>query len=189
MLIAASAILQEGYMIPIWQVLKDIIGTIGIEMSNFSLPTVNDTLTLASRFGNRRLMQALLDAGADASHIDEGSTQTWPAESNSRIFDALRARGADVSSLDKYLNLRKPEVQVLQGTDNKKAEELRGSGVNVSSLEGKLDQTESSSARSPAVSRWLAESSQDEPFDPSARSERRGGRGWSKRFRDMLLNP
>lgn len=140
-------------------------------MSNFGLPTVNDTLTLASRFGNRRLIHSLLEAGADASHIDENSTQTWPAERNSKIFDALSALGADVSSLDKYLNRRKPEE--VGGTEHKRPEESRVSGVNVSSVEGKLNQTESSSTLSPALSRWLTGPSSDETFQIS--SYERGG--------------
>ncbi len=61
-LVAWSAILQEGYIIPAKDVIDDVRCVTGAE--SIELPTLNDALWVASQFGNIKLVNSLIVKGA-----------------------------------------------------------------------------------------------------------------------------
>jgi len=61
-LVAWSAILQEGYIIPVKDVIDDVRCVTGAE--SIELPTRNDALRVASQFGNTKLIKSLIVEGA-----------------------------------------------------------------------------------------------------------------------------
>lgn len=71
--------LQEGYVIPGWEIKDDIRSITKVE--SFELPRMDDVLGLASEFRNVELVESLLAAGADSSRIDpDYFANTSPSE-------------------------------------------------------------------------------------------------------------
>ena len=89
--------LQEGYVIPICDVFNDIQRS--TKARELRVPTTNDTLCLASRFGNVNLVKSLLATGVDINE-SLGSTEYSPAlleaaeHEQLEAMDILLSRGA-----------------------------------------------------------------------------------------------
>ena len=89
--------LQEGYVIPIRDVFDDIQRS--TKARELRVPTTNDALCLASRFGNLNLVKSLLAAGVDINE-SLGSTEYSTAlleaaeHEHLEVMDVLLSRGA-----------------------------------------------------------------------------------------------
>ena len=89
--------LQEGYVIPVRDVFDDIQRS--TQARELRLPTRNDALCLASRFGNVDLVKSLLAAGVDVNG-SPGSTEYSAAlleaaeHKQLQIMELLLSRGA-----------------------------------------------------------------------------------------------
>lgn len=83
--------MQEGYVIPACEVIDDIRRS--TKAGELRVPTMNDTLCLASRYGNVDLVKSLLAAGA-VVNVRPGST-----ESSAALVEAAEHEQLEVMEL------------------------------------------------------------------------------------------
>lgn len=96
-LVAGSAVMQEGYVIPACDVIDDIQRS--TQARELRVPTMNDVLILASRYGNVDLVKSLLAAGViinDRPGFTESSTALSEAVEHEQleVMKVLLSMGA-----------------------------------------------------------------------------------------------
>ena len=142
-LVAGSAIMQEGYVIPACDIIDDIRRS--TKARELRVPTMNDVLCLASRYGNVDLVKSLIAAGVvvnERSGSIESSTALLEAAEHEQleVMKVLLSAGA---KFDKKSGQQYGQVAVLFSNNTPAVEEqaqTHGSGVG--SI--KLNKTEDS---------------------------------------------
>ena len=85
-LVAGSAIMQEGYLIPACDVTDDILKS--TKSHELRVPTMNDALCLASQYGNVDLVKSLITAGVVVNE-NLGSKESSKALSGAAEYGEL----------------------------------------------------------------------------------------------------
>ena len=133
-LVAGSAMLQEGYVIPIRDIFDDIQKS--TKARELRLPTMNDALCLASRFGNVDLVKSLLAAGVDING-STGSTEYSAAlleaadHEQLQVMEILLSRGARLPPGQRFLPKELESAGAHEGSSSSKP--------RTSSLPGDID--------------------------------------------------
>jgi hypothetical protein len=135
-IIAGSHYLGEIYVIPTAEISKDIGSK--LRAVNVALPTMEDTLLLASRHGNDSLVQRLLEGHVEISHMHSGwaALQAGAKGGHYKVVMMLLDAGVDVNDAGGYG--RRTALQAAAGGGHLEVVKVlveAGADVNVAAAE------------------------------------------------------
>ena len=133
-LVAGSAMIQEGFVIPAYDIIDDIQRS--TKARELRVPSMNDYLCLASRYGNVDLVKSLLAAGVvinDRPGFTESSTALLEATEHKQleVMKVLLSTGARFDEQGDQQYGQKPVLAALRSNPTHLVKELISAGAQL----------------------------------------------------------